>query len=351
MVKLYLPFEDWPDEDHAAWTSAIRDGDVLDGRGVAAHWRETTRRTNIHHYSRWLSFLMRQGSDIHATTPAERVTEETVRAYVGDLRSRVAPRTVVSSLVGLKVMMKALAPELDWHWLAVVCNRLNVQSAPSKDKRARMRSTTEIHQHALNELERLRRTTLGRRIERVAFRDALMIALMACRPLRLGNFTSLDIGGRFHQEAGHWMIEIPGNETKNGDPLTFDVPATLVPCLHIYLGQIRPAFLANAQAETNALWLGFQGQPLAYHTVHCRIVYVTRKWFGMPINPHLFRDCAATTMSSCSVEDALASAALLGHRNFATTEKHYIRANQLEASRLVASQVSRIARELMEQDR
>lgn len=111
MVKLYLPFEDWPNEDRAAWTSAIRDGDVLDGRGAAAHWRETTRRTNIHHHSRWLSFLMRQGHDIHATTPAERVTEEAVRAYVGDLRSRVAPRTVVSSLVGLKVMMKALAPD------------------------------------------------------------------------------------------------------------------------------------------------------------------------------------------------------------------------------------------------
>lgn len=88
------------------------------------------------------------------------------------------------------------------------------------DKHARMRSTSEIHQHALNELQRLRQTTLGRRIERVVFRDALKIALMACRPLRLGNFTSLDIGGRFHQEAGLWMIGIPGNETKNGDPLT-----------------------------------------------------------------------------------------------------------------------------------
>lgn len=214
-----------------------------------------------------------------------------------------------------------------------------------------MRSTAEIHQTALNELERLRHTTLGRRIERVAFRDALMIALMASRPLRLGNFTSLDIGGRFHQEAGHWMIEIPGNETKNGDPLTFDVPATLVPGLDIYLGRIRPAFLGKANAETNALWLGFEGRPLAFHTIHCRMVYVTRKWFGMPINPHLFRDCAATTMSSCSVEDALASAALLGHRNFSTTERHYIRANQLEASRLIASQVSTIALELGGQDR
>ena len=79
MVNIYLPFEDWPNEDHAAWTSAIREGDVLDGRGPAAHWRGTTRRTNIHHYGRWLSFLIRQGSDIHATTPAERVTEENVR--------------------------------------------------------------------------------------------------------------------------------------------------------------------------------------------------------------------------------------------------------------------------------
>ena len=51
------------------------------------------------------------------------------------------------------------------------------------------------------------------------------------------------------------------------------------------------------------------------------------------MNPHLLRDCAATSLSTVSPDVARAAAALLGHRNFSTTEKYYIRANRLEASR------------------
>lgn len=335
MVKLYLPYADWPEQDKAAWNTAIAEGDVLDGSGPASHWRQTTRRTNIHHYGRWLSFLVRSGIDIGKSAPADRITQDTVRAYVAELQSRIAPRTAVSSMVGLKVMIKAMAPGRSWQWLAEVCNRLNVQSYPIKDKRSKMRSTTEIVDRALVELEMLLQTSLSRRIERVGFRDALMVALIATRPLRLGNFTSLDIGGRFARQADGWLISIPGPETKNGAPLSLDVPKRLLPYLQVYLDKIRPVFMARAQQDTNALWLTYMGEPLAYHSVHCRIVNVTRRWFGAAINPHLFRDCAATTMSNNSVEDALASAGLLGHRSYATTEKHYIRANQLEASRKV----------------
>ena len=335
MPKIYLPYDEWPVSDCEAWQKAIADGDVLDGRGPAAHWRETTRRTNIEHYGRWLAFLVAQDVDIHGLAPAARVTPETMRVYISALEERLAPRTVVSSLVGLKVMMKAMASDQNWRWLEDVCNRLNVRNTQVRDKRPRMRSTIEIVRFAYQELERLQRTPLTRRIERVAFRDTLMIGLMAARPLRLGNFTSLDIGGRFRRNGEGWIIDLPGAETKNKDPLTFNVPADLMPLFDIYLDRVRPAFLCKADADISALWLTYQGTALTDHAIYCRIVYVTKKWFGISINPHLFRDCAATTMSSVSVEDALASAALLGHRNFATTEKYYIRANQLDASRRI----------------
>src|SRR4051812_13545632 len=51
---------------------------------------------------------------------------------------------------------------------------------------------------------------------------------------------------------------------------------------------------------------------------------ITRRLVGVAINPHLLRDCAATSLSTVSPAAALSAAALLGHRQFATTERYYI---------------------------
>ena len=76
---------------------------------------------------------------------------------------------------------------------------------------------------------------------------------------------------------------------------------------------------------------------MAMQTIHCCIIQTTTALLGVPINPHLLRDCAATMLSSLSPEAALATSALLGHRSFATTERYYIRANQLDAGRKVSA--------------
>jgi hypothetical protein len=128
----YLPFEAWPIGDWAAWRAAIAGGDILDGQGPAAHWADSTKRTNRQHYSRWLGFLVAEDLLREDLPPEERVTPETVRAYVLHLQVEIAPRTVVSALVGLKVTIKAMAPQANWRWLADVCNALNRRSLPRK---------------------------------------------------------------------------------------------------------------------------------------------------------------------------------------------------------------------------
>lgn len=348
MTLLLLPYKDWPVADQSAWQAAICDGDVLDGRGPAVLWRPATRASNIEHYGRWLSFLARHDLLPAGTAPADRVTKDHVRTYVDELRARVAPCTVTSILVGLKVTIKAMAPDHPWRWLADICNRLNRDAQPSKDKRPKMRPTEEIVRAAVGELDRLETTSLTRRIDRVAYRDTLMLALLAYRPLRLGNFTDLRIGKSFISERSGWRIDIPGPCTKNGDPLTFDVPTCLLPYVEVYLTKVRMEFVTRASMNTNALWLGFEGQNLTAHSIYCRFILVTKRLLGTAINPHLLRDCAATTLSTVSVDDALIAAPLLGHRNFATTEKYYIRANQLEANRLMNGALADIQRDLGE---
>jgi integrase len=196
-----------------------------------------------------------------------------------------------------------------------------------------MRATEDICIAALAELNRLAATALSRRIERVAFRDTLMIAFMALRPLRLNNFANLTIGRDFVPQNGGWEIRIPPKEVKTRDPIERDFPPILTPYLDIYLIRVRRVFAKGLQ--TNALWLEYQGAPLKYHTIYCRFTRTTTRLLGVSINPHLFRHCAATSLATHSPAAALAAGPLLGHRNRVTTDRYYVRANRLDASRKI----------------
>jgi integrase/recombinase XerD len=64
---------------------------------------------------------------------------------------------------------------------------------------------------------------------------------------------------------------------------------------------------------------------------HSQIVGHTRTAFGQAVNPQLFRD-AATTIALDRPEQVRLAAPLLGHRSFATTERHYNLARTAEAA-------------------
>ena len=52
----------------------------------------------------------------------------------------------------------------------------------------------------------------------------------------------------------------------------------------------------------------------------CRL---TEELFGQRINPHLFRDCAASALATDDPEHILAIARILGHSSITTTNRHY----------------------------
>ena len=55
--------------------------------------------------------------------------------------------------------------------------------------------------------------------------------------------------------------------------------------------------------------------------------------FGRYLSPHLFRDCAATTIAIDDPRHARSIMDILGHSTLATSEKHYNQARSLDASR------------------
>jgi integrase/recombinase XerD len=91
--------------------------------------------------------------------------------------------------------------------------------------------------------------------------------------------------------------------------------------------------LAGGRYHGDHLWLGYRFERQAAHTLQLTLVNVTQHAFGAPINPHLFRDCAATSIAIQSPASVRIAAAVLGHRSFSTTEKYYNLACSLHAGR------------------
>ena len=165
------------------------------------------------------------------------------------------------------------------------------------------------------------------------YRDGLMIALLAARPLRLANLAQLELGRELVRRGGGWRLELQGADTKTGEPLELPFPDELVPALEAYLATWRPQ-LAQPRyvAASAALWLTHRGTAISDIHAYNNIVAHTRKAFGQAVNPHLFRDAAATTIALDRPEQVRMAARLLGHRSFATTERYYNLARASEAA-------------------
>ena len=78
-------------------------------------------------------------------------------------------------------------------------------------------------------------TPLVRRIDRVAYRDALIMLLLSAAPVRLRNLAMIDIGTHLHRSQQRATLRFAENETKNRQRLTHPLPRHVLPYLHLYL--------------------------------------------------------------------------------------------------------------------
>jgi integrase/recombinase XerD len=169
----------------------------------------------------------------------------------------------------------------------------------------------------------------------VAYRDGLMIALLAWRPVRLRTFSLIQARRHLCRVGDEWRMIFEGAETKSGRPFEASVPEWIVPFLERYLREVRPMFLGATQHD--GLWVSTKGGPLTGNAISSIITNRTRDAFGQPVNPHLFRACAATTIAILDPGRIGIARDLLGHVSLATTHAHYNKARSIEASRLYAS--------------
>lgn len=172
------------------------------------------------------------------------------------------------------------------------------------------------------------------------FRDGLVIALLAARPIRLKNLAETEIGLHRKISAGRTLLRFRAEETKTHKPYHCVWPEPLEPALARYLEQVRPMLIAAPPTGGNIrppgqpgsrFWVGQGGTAFSPAGLDLALRRHTKRAFGHAITAHRFRDSVATTIANDNPNRTQFAAQMLGHKRVRTTEQHYIATNSNSA--------------------
>lgn len=167
-----------------------------------------------------------------------------------------------------------------------------------------------------------------------ACKDAMMIVLLALRPMRRRPYANLELGRSLLRTRDGWRVLLDETDLKCGQSWQSAVHEPAARVLTHYIDVVLPRLKVAGADDAGRLWLTKHGTP--YHEGHlgARIKLLTSRLIGRAICPHLFRDCAATTMAVRSAKEARAIRPLLGQTSERTATRHYIQATTMEAGRV-----------------
>ena len=341
---------EWPELDQHLWQVATQKGNFLERDGKAAHWSAATRLQVQKGYGKWIFHLTAEGglTAKDQETPIERVDEDQLRSYLECLRAQgLASQTIASRIIDLTEAIRVMQPEANITILRQLSATMQQRATPSRKKHARIKPPQEIWQACLEYMEQAMRDNPAPNINQASrFRDALSLGLLAQRPLRRRNISGLVLGEHLALNNGTWYCDIPGDETKDGSPISFTLPKDVRFCAaftHYLLVSRQRLLRAPEHANNNPqdiigpLWISTRGRAMTSHAFYYGITRISDELLGAPLYPHLLRDCAASALSSDAPEYILAASRILGHRDLTTTLGHYEQSSMLAAGTNLAS--------------
>jgi integrase/recombinase XerD len=80
------------------------------------------------------------------------------------------------------------------------------------------------------------------------------------------------------------------------------------------------------------------------HQIYQQVIRLTHQRIGVAVNPHLFRDCAATSIALEDPAHVMIIKDVLGHASLATGERHYNQARSVEAAHAWQRSVCKLRR-------
>lgn len=329
-----LKLKDWPPDDRRVWEEACEPADALTlDAGARANHAPISNFKAQQGYGRWLTFLQFNDKDALALPAAGRITPERVIAYVKCLQViGNSTHTIMARLQELGEAAKIFGPDRKWDFINRLAAKIRARHKPARSKR-HLRLSDELVSLGNNLIEQAQ--SAGDLEAALLHRDGLMIAMMAYIPFRRRNVADTKIGENLISLGGIYLLVLDEEETKTHNVQELYVPEDLLEPLDEYLTRYRPYLMSRTGRWTKpvgrALWVSKDGSPMTQMAIYDRIRARTTEAFGTPMSPHLFRDAAATLMAIADPASARIAAPLLGHRTFATTERYYQQARNMEA--------------------
>jgi site-specific recombinase XerD len=306
--------------------------------------RPVTQNDLARRYGYFLDFLSRWKRLDAEAEAGTNVTLENVQPYVEELKRRLSSVTVYGSIHKLRRTAQLIAPERDLAWLLEIERELFSQMRP-KAKWERVVLAEVIVEAGLTLIaEAELPVELPKLTQARMVRNGLMLALLAHNPIRLKNFAALEIGRSIDKIDDTWWILLTASETKEKRADERPIEENDIgEALEKYLRVYRP-ILAGGTPNSNVLWLGISGAPMAQCSVSEVITETTRSTLGVAISPHMFRTAAATTAAIHASGTPHLGSALLNHRHPTVTLENYNRASSISAGRAYRAVIHRFRR-------
>lgn len=326
-VQKLLAFQNWPAADRRKWHQAVGSRAELTSGSIAAPWAEATRSAIKLSYGRWLGYLNLTEPNVLLRAPARRLSMSRLRAYVAHLRQSAAASSCATYLSNLRSIMEAIAPDVSWEWLGP-----EIQALRSEGRR-RPTNHRLVPSHRLVALghDLMRECDLRTAGGLTSFRDGLMIALLAARPIRRRNLIGATIRDHLLVSPAGYGLRFAETETKNRRSLEIPFPRHLVEPMDCYMDEVRPRF--PGASTHDGLWPSMWEGPLC-GTQACEVLRKrTKAAFGRSINTHLFRSCAATTVRTFAPDHHDIVPHILGQVGDQVVRLHYDRTSTETQSR------------------
>lgn len=219
----------------------------------------------------------------------------------------------------LRLALGLICPQTDWSWLKTIAKRINAQARPRSD-RARGVTSAQLYAIGLQLMVEAEAAALAAgqvtREHALAYRDGLIIALLAAVPLRKRTVAALTINQHLVKIGNRWLLDIPAADTKTRRPLEFPISETLSERIDLYLARFRCAI--TGANEHPGLWPSARGKPMDSGSIYDAVCRRTTEALGFPFNLHSFRRAAGNLWSISDPANVRGVKDLLGQTDFGT---------------------------------
>lgn len=324
-----LPLDLWPKLDRTLWIEALRPRRLFEAKSDLSDLRSPTLQTYQGNYGRWLNFLQHHFPDLLEGPVGERVTRDTVEAWVNSLGD-LASQTRYGYLARLYRVIQLLDPDSDFDWLRLVTRKLEARAEPLTPPVLKARDPSEMLQAAITYMENVDLTK-----ERLvpmgssAFRDGLMFAFLCLHPIRRRSLAALTLDKHIKIGSSGTTIDLRSEDLKTGEGYSFALADCLQPYLRTYIDLHRPRLLQGNNSP--ALWISYQGHAMTPKSLDNRFRKAAPRVLGDNVRSHDFRHSAATFWADEEPQTSQQSAALLCHSNLRTTQQNYIASDRRRA--------------------